>query len=246
MNVPAGAAGSRAPGSRTSFYSCLFLLLSASANGIAFAEVGATASIFTDDQFRGYSLSNGRPVAILGLDYDDPSGLYGGASGTGVLRPGGDPAMLGIQVDGGYATRLDSDTSLDVGVTHSSYSHYSGASSYTEVYAGILHSGLSSRISLSPHDFETGGWAAYGEVNGTINAAPKWSLDGHVGVLMPVGSRSAQGSYRPDFDWRIGVTRELGRLALHAAWSDGAPGRDYYGEMHHSRSALVLGATVAL
>lgn len=221
-------------------------MISAAASTGASAEVGATASIFSDDQFRGYSLSQGRPVAILDVDYDDPSGLYAGASATGMLRSGGDPAPLGFQVDGGYATRLSSGTSLDFGITHSSYSHYSSGSSYTEVYAGIVSGGLSSRISLSPHYFETGGWAAYGEVNGVIKAAPKWSLDGHLGVLMPLGRSSLAGSYRANFDWRIGVTHEIGRLAVHAAWSDGAPGRDYYGEQHHSRSALVVGASLAL
>lgn len=246
MNARAGADGLRALGSRTSVYSCLFLLSSAGANTVAFADVGATASIFTDDEFRGYSLSQGRPVAVVGLDYDDPSGLYAGASGNGVLRRGGDPGLLGIQVDAGYATRLGTETSLDVGVTHSSYSHYSSGRSYTEIYAGISRGGLSSRISLSPHYFKTGGAAAYSEVNGTIKAAAKWSLDGHFGVLMPIGNSSAQGNYRPDFDWRIGVTRELGRLAFHAAWSDGARGRDYYGDRYHSRSALVLGASMAL
>ena len=49
------------------------------------AELGATVSVFNDLQFRGYSLSDGRPVATLDFAYDDPSGFYAGASGTGVL-----------------------------------------------------------------------------------------------------------------------------------------------------------------
>ena len=232
--------------SRTKLARLSFFLLLAAASSAASADVGATASIFRDDQFRGYSLSQGQPVAILAFDYDDPSGLYAGASGTGVLRSGGDPAPLGFQVDGGYATHLGSGTSLDFGITHSSYSHYSSGSSYTEAYVGLARGGLSSRISVSPHYFETGGWAAYGEVNGVINAAAKWTLDGHVGVLLPLGSDSMPGTYRTNFDWRIGVTRELGRVGLHAAWTDGAPGRDYYHDRKHSRSALVLGASVAL
>ena len=41
-------------------------------------------------------------------------------------------------------------------------------------------------------------------------------------------------------------SRELGRLSLHAAWSDGAPGNDYYNGHAHSRSALVVGASWVL
>ena len=47
-------------------------------------------------------------------------------------------------------------------------------------------------------------------------------------------------------DWRIGVSHELGRVSLQAAWSDGSPGYDFYNQRHHGRSALVLGATLAL
>jgi uncharacterized protein (TIGR02001 family) len=162
-----------------------------------------------------------------------------------VLRSGGDPAPLGIQLTGGYAKRLQSGTTLDFGITHSSYSHYSSGgrgSSYTELYAGIAVGRVSSRISLSPHYFESGRWSAYAEVNGSISPARKWSIDGHVGVHVPLRTPSNE-RYRAEMDWRLGASRELGRLSLHAAWSDGTPGYDFYRGRRHSRSALVLGAT---
>jgi uncharacterized protein (TIGR02001 family) len=204
--------------------------------------------VFSDAQFRGYSLSDGRPVAILDFAYDDPSGFYGDVAGTGVLRSGGDPAPLGVQLTGGYAKRLKSGTTLDVGLTHSSYSHYSASGegkSYTEIYAGIARGALSSRIFLSPDYFATRHWTAYAEVNGSVRPARKWSIDGHVGVLVPLRTPSDE-RYRRDFDWRIGVSREFGRVSLRAAWSDGSPGYDFYSGRRHSRSALVFGATLAL
>lgn len=214
----------------------------------ASAEVGATASIFSDAQFRGYSLSGGRPVAVLDFAYDDPSGFYADLAGTGVLRRGGDPAPLSVQLTGGYAKRLKSGTTLDFGITHSAYSQYSERSrgtSYTELYAGIARGALSSRIFLSPHYFAGGHWTAYGEVNAIVSPARKWSIDGHVGMLVPL--RTPHGErYRRDFDWRIGVSREIRRVSLHAAWSDGVPGYDYDGQRRHGRSALVVGATWAL
>jgi uncharacterized protein (TIGR02001 family) len=201
--------------------------------------------VYSDLRFRGYSLSEGRPVGIFDFAYDDPSGFYAGTSVTGVLRSGGDPAPLGLQLTGGYARRLPSGATLDFGITHSAYSQHSSGergSSYTEIYAGIARGALSSRIYLSPHYFERGRWSAYGEVNGSVRPARKWSIDGHIGVHVPLRTPSNE-RYRAEFDWRIGVSRELGRLSLHAAWSDGSPGYDFYRERRHSRSSLVVGAT---
>jgi uncharacterized protein (TIGR02001 family) len=240
------AARSRAPGSRTSL--SLFVIVIAASAAPARAEEAATVSVFSDLRFRGYSLSEGRPVAILDFAYDDPSGLYADAAGTGVLRRGGVPAPLALQLTGGYAKRLRSATTLDFGVTHSTYASYSGrigGTSYTEVYAGIARGALSSRIFLSPNYLEGGGWAAYGEVNGSVSPLRHWSIDGHVGVHVPLQNRSRE-PYRAEFDSRIGVTRELGRISLHADWSTGGPGYDFYHGRRRGRDALVLGASLVL
>jgi len=211
------------------------------------AEIGATVSAFSDLRFRGYSLSEGRPVAILDLAYDDPSGFYADAAGTGVFRSGG-PSPLALQLTGGYAKRLRSGTTLDFGVTHSTYSSYSSAArgnEYTELYVGIARGALTSRIFLSPHYFEANRWSTYGEINASVRPAQRWTVDAHAGVQLPLHAPYGQ-SYRREVDWRLGVSRELGRLSVHAAWSAGAPGRDVYRGRGHSRSALVLGASFPL
>jgi uncharacterized protein (TIGR02001 family) len=187
-------------------------------------------------------------VGIFDFAYDDPSGFYADAAASGVLRSGGEPAPLGIQLSGGYARRLKSGTTIDFGMTHSSYSRYSAGQqgrSYTEVYAGIAHGALSSRIFLSPHYSVTGRWTAYGEVNGNLSPATDWTVNGHVGMLVPLRTPPGQ-SYEADFDWRVGVSRTFGRASLHASWSDGGPRRDRYGGRSHGRSAVVLGASLAL
>jgi uncharacterized protein (TIGR02001 family) len=211
--------------------------------------VGASVSLFSDARFRGYSLSEGRPVGIVDFAWDDASGFYAGASGTAVLRPKLSPAPLGLELDGGWAKRLASGTTVDVGIRHSSYSRYSSGergTSYTEIYAGFARGALSSRIFLSPDYFGRGIWTAYAELEGNVSLAPKWHADAHVGLLRPFRSAVPGRGYRSDVDWHVGLTRELGRLSLHVAWSDGAPGGDYYRDRLHSRSALVLGASMAL
>jgi uncharacterized protein (TIGR02001 family) len=244
VTAPAEGPVWRARGSLTSVAGVLLCLVSTPAA----AEIGATASVFSDDRFRGYSLSNGVPVAILDFAYDDPSGLYANVSGAGVLR-NGKPEPLALQLDGGYAKRLASGTTLDFGFTHSSYSYYSKGgprTSYTEVYAGIARGGLSSRIFVSPHYSERGLWTAYGEVNGTVSPARNWSLDGHVGMLVPLRSPDNGERYRTAYDWRAGVSRQLGRASLHLSWNKGVRGRNYYGNPSHSRHGIVLGASVVL
>lgn len=206
-----------------------------------------TTSLFSDDRFRGYSLSDSRPAAFLDFAYDDPSGVYFGGSGSGILRQGR-PEALGLEVNAGYAKSLNGETTVDVGITHSNYSRYSsteGGNSSTELYAGVARRGLSARIYLSPHYFEAGRWTAYSEVDDTLSPARDWTFNAHIGML--VGLRSPEGEhYRTNVDWSAGVTRSLGRLSLHATWSDGLPGDDYYGSRRRSRSALVVGASFAL
>ena len=248
MTARAVAAAQRARGSRTSFAYVALVVVGCASATPASAEIGLAASVFSDSRFRGYSLSEGRPVGTFDFAYDDASGFYAALSASGVLRRGGNPAPFALQGDAGYAKRLASGTTVDVGITHTTYSHYSSGergTSLSEIYAGVARGAVSSRLSMSPHYFERGRWTAYGEVNASVSPARNWSVDGHAGMLVTFRAPSTE-SYRPDFDWSVGVTRALGRVSLHASWSDGAPGHDFYNKHRHSRSALVLGASLAL
>ena len=246
MTARATARASRARGLRTSLTVIAAVIAGCAAP--ARAEVGATVSAFSDLRFRGYSLSDGRPVAIVDFAYDDRSGLYADAAATGLLRPRGGPGALSLQLTGGYARRLASGNTLDFGITHSTYSYSrraDRASSYTEIYAGIARGGFSSRLFLSPRDFEGRRWTAYGELNQTVSPARRLSIDGHVGLLLPLHS-AADESYRSEVDWRLGVSREVGRVSLRVAYSGGAFGHDSYPGRRHDRTALVLGASLIL
>jgi uncharacterized protein (TIGR02001 family) len=215
----------------------------------AAAQVGIAASIFSDDRFRGYSLSDDRPVAILDVSYDSPDGLYAAVSGSAVATRHDGIEPLGLQLNGGYATRLASGLTLDLGVVHSRYSHYSSrgpAKAYTEVYAGIAGKVVSGRLSVSPDYLNRRVWTAYGEVNTSVPAAPKFRLTGHIGFLVPLKSYQSNQAYRSEFDWRVGVARDFGRMTLSAAWAGVRRGRDIYQEATPRHSGLILGLTYAL
>jgi len=211
------------------------------------AQTSAAASIFSDDRFRGYTLSDGRPVGILDLYYDDPSGFYGTLSGKLVANDHEGLQPLGLILNAGYAKRLSSGLTIDAGVTHSDYSEYSdraAARSYTEAYAGLSNKFLTARIYASP-DYLKGG-TIYGELNAKAEIAPMLSLSGHAGLLVPLGGGGPGYTYRRELDWRIGIARQFGSVTLQAAWTGVSPGQNLYRYGYHRREALVFGVTYAL
>jgi uncharacterized protein (TIGR02001 family) len=210
------------------------------------AQTSAAVSVFSDNRFRGYSLSDGRPVGILDLSYDDPGGFYGALSGSIVASRGDGLRPLGLVLNAGYAKRLPSGLTIDGGITHSEYSTYSDRAadrSYTEVYAGISGRLLTGRIYISPDYLKHG--SVYGEINANVPIATKLRLSGHVGILVPL-QRTAYENYRPDLDWRVGLVRQFGPVSVQAAWTAVRPGHDLYQYRYHHRDALVLGLTYAL
>ena len=214
----------------------------------AAADVGASVSFFSEASFRGYSLSEGRPVGILNLSYDHPAGFYAATSGTAVFGSNDLVEPLSLQLNGGYARRLGSDAVLDLGIAHSSYSQYAskGSSSYTEVYAGVSRKAVSARISYAPHYFVHGASAFYGEVDANVSPMPKLNLNAHVGLLIPLDYSEEAEKPRNQHDWRIGVARQVGRMSLHAFLTGGGPDPDYYRGHNHNRTNLVLGLSYPL
>jgi uncharacterized protein (TIGR02001 family) len=216
----------------------------------AAAQVGTSVSIFSDDRFRGYSLSGGRPVGILDLSYDAPNGFYAALSGSLVVTRHDALQPLGLQLNGGYAKRLSSGLTIDVGAVHSNYSRYSGrnaSKSYTEVYAGLGGKVLSSRISVSPDYLKPGAWTVYGEVDANVSAGKKLRVTGHVGLLTPLERRGYSGeTLRPELDWRLGLARDLGPVTLSVAWTGISRNRDLDQEQSYGRQALIFGITCAL
>lgn len=214
----------------------------------AAADVGASVSFFSEASFRGYSLSEGRPVGILNLSYDHPAGFYAATSGTAVFGSSDLVEPLSLQLNGGYARRLGSDAVLDLGIAHSSYSQYAskGSSSYTEVYAGLSRKAVSARISYAPHYFVHGASAFYGEVDANVSPMPKLNLNAHVGLLIPLDYSEEAEKPRNQHDWRIGVARQVGRMSLHAFLTGGGPDPDYYRGHNHNRTNLVLGLSYPL
>lgn len=221
--------------------------LSVSVPSAAHAQVGAIVSVYNDDRFRGVSFSDGRPVGILDLSYDAPHGLYGAVSGRVVATRHEGVKALGYSVDGGYARRLRSGLSVDLGIVHSHYSHYSGllsGRSYTEAYAGIAGKLVGGRLSISPDYLGSSHWTAHGEIDGHLNLSRQTLVEGELGVLTSIGG-AYRRSGRAEFDARLGVAQRAGPLTLHAALTTRSRANSYQGATH-GRTAVVVGLSLAL
>ena len=209
------------------------------------AQVGAAVSLFSDYRFRGFSLSDDRPVAILDVSYDAPSGLYAAASGSVVTARSEGLRMLGLQVNGGYARQLRSGLTIDLGAVRSRYSSYSGlgsSRSYTELYAGVRGKVVSSRLSVSPDYFDSGA-SLYGEITGQFRPARNLEVQASLGALAPLGRAHDHGLAT---DGRIGLEWRSGRVSLHGAVTTRRGSPSFYSVGHSHRTAVVFGASFAL
>jgi uncharacterized protein (TIGR02001 family) len=204
--------------------------------------------LFSEASFRGYSLSEGHPVAILGLSYDHASGAYAAASGTAVLGAEDIVEPLSLQLNAGYAKALPSNIVVDLGVTHSTYSRYASraSSDYTEIYAGVSRKAVSARVSYAPHYFVDGYRTLYGELDAHFSPMSKLNLSAHFGMLVPLAYPEELEKPRTQRDWRIGASRQTGRISIHAFLTGGGPGRDYYRDRYHNRTRLVFGVSYPL
>ena len=208
------------------------------------AQLAGSVGLDSDYRLRGYSLTNHHPALSGQLSYDDPSGGY--ASLSGLTEIGHDTRFLGVIANAGYAKRISRHVTLDAGVLRSQIrAAVPGAAGfkYTEVYAGAYVGPVTGRIYYSP-DYRTRSQSTlYGELEAGFEPVPKWRLSGHVGLLTYLNSSILYRAGDSDRDWRVSVSRQLGRLELHAALSKGGPDI-YYGYRLHRKAALVVGGSV--
>jgi uncharacterized protein (TIGR02001 family) len=206
----------------------------------ASAQVAGGLTLQNDYRSRGYSLSGTKTVAVADISYDHASGVYLNGSVIGGHDARNDLAVLGVIENVGYARRISSRLTLDGGVVHSEYFERYGPNStgrYTEAYVGLATRDLSARIGYSPDYFQHGAKTLYSELNGGLDTIASLRLNAHLGYLscldMPDGRRCS-GHY----DWRLGVSRQIRKLELHAAVSGVQPGGRFRPD-----PALVFGAS---
>jgi uncharacterized protein (TIGR02001 family) len=202
-----------------------------------------TATIVTDDRFRGRSVSEGQPTASLDAAFDAANGIYGGVALTGVATRHDGPQFLEAQQYLGYVRRLNAGPSLDFGVTHSNYTEYwggYGGTQYTELYAGVITPRFASHLYYSPNYFGQGAATLYGEVDTAVRPARDWRLSAHAGLLTYLSGARAPDLHATQYDWRIGLATAIKALEVELSWSGAGPDPEYYSGAAHGRSGVAL------
>ena len=182
------------------------------------AQVSGVFGLVSDYRLRGVSLTDGRAVATLGLNYDHPSGVYAGGGVIAHDPSGHSPRLLGYQAYAGVAGRFADGPNWDVGVSRvdmGPYFEQRYSLEYTQAYVGLSQGGLSARLSLAENYPQRNGTTAYAELNGALRPADRWRLTGHVGALAQLGGSRGE---RTRYDLAVGVVRELPRSEAYLSW----------------------------
>ena len=199
----------------------------------------------SDYVVRGASVTQNRPTAGLDLSYDFPSGVYLSGSTLGAVPAHGDLGFVGLIGDIGYAKRLNLDLSIDGGVTRTEYIYvgqYGYSRGYTEIYGGLSSRHLSGRLYFSPDYYRSGARTLYGELSGNIGFVAGIRLNAHLGALEYLEQPAGLPPARPQYDWLVGASRQLGAFDLRLAVSGGGPSQPFLYYQPHAKTQVVVGA----
>jgi uncharacterized protein (TIGR02001 family) len=200
----------------------------------------------SDYRLRGYSATDDHAALSAQLTYDHSSGLYFNLSALTEIGPD-HPRFLGGIGNVGYAKRLNSNVTLDVGVLRSQIraARRGGPGfDYTEVYAGAYVGRVTGRVYYSPDYRFDGMSTVYGELETGFEPKENWRVSGRVGMLVYLKSAGFYEAGETHQDWRISVSRQIGKFEVHSALSGGGPS-EYYGYRVHKKTALTVGASVS-
>lgn len=207
----------------------------------ASAQVNLEAGLTTDYRLRGYSLSRREPAASLSVGYDDTSGVFGEVTGVAVHVPGGGLGLMGGYATLGYAQRVGSDLSAEIGLLRAQYtpdSSFRRATGYTELFAGVSGRSVALRAAFSPDYLWDRTMTLY--VSGDVFKRPAqhWRISGHVGALAFVRNGPPAPVSRVQYDWAAQVQREFGRAEFGLALSGGGPDLEYFDGSPHTKTAV--------
>lgn len=209
------------------------------------AQIAASVTVSSDVRFRGRSLTDGDPAVTGDLAYDDPSGIYVAANATAAFSGTG-TELVNVQENFGFAHRLGSGPTVDLGVVRSDYTEAYGGrgkAHYTEVYAGLRTNRLAAYLRYSPDYFRPGVVTLYGEIEAVIEPAQHWRLNAHAGALVQLAGARPAGDSRVGYDWKIGLAPEAGAFEFQLALSGGGPDPDYRGGRPRNRTAVTASLT---
>ncbi len=190
---------------------------------MARAGIGAEISIANDYRYRGVSLTDGRPTALVGLDLDARSGLY--ASGLAAIAPDPNDRLVASaeRVVGGLARPIGAGTTLDGGLAVTTVRAPSSGAVHAapEVYLGLRRGGLALYASYSPDYFARGAQTLYVETSASYRLSERLRLFARAGLLSQVAGEPYSAGVRADFG--VGAATHLAGFGLRAEVTSVSP-----------------------
>jgi len=214
------------------------------ASGAAHAQFGVSVGVESDYRFRGVSLSDGQPDLRLSVAWDHASGVFAGASATGVEFTRGRHTVQWLGYVG-VVKRVTPELSAEVGVTGSTFSGDTRYD-YSEAFIGLSGERWSLRAYYAPDYFGFRQATAYVELDANAAFMPRWRVFGHVGALAAVSGPTDDGRNRVRTDARIGLGFNASpSVDVQLAWVTATRGGPYVVDYGTRRSTWVLGATAS-
>jgi uncharacterized protein (TIGR02001 family) len=213
--------------------------------GAGEAQIAGNAALVSDYRYRGFSLSEGKPALSASVTLDHPGGAYLEVTGVAAATHHDGLQALGYQAYAGYAHRMESGVTWDVGVSHSDLTEYFQPRyrlAYSELYAGLAGRDLSAHLYYSPNYLGERAETVYASLDGARRLDETWRLFGHLGALAPVQKKVGSEVNRTQFDLSAGLAARIRDYEFRASWTRIGPSVDYPANHRQSRDALVLSA----
>lgn len=187
----------------------------------------ANVSVATDYRYRGLMQTNRRPAIQGGFDYSHASGFYLGNWNSNISWLGDSNAEVSAPIEmdfcGGYKGMIGTDWSYDIGVLQYFYpgDYPAGYTRpYTsDVYAGLGYGPMTLKYSYAPTN-----------LFGFAGSKHSWYIDLSANLPLDVwgltlnthvGYQKVQVANASYVDWKIGLTKGLGKgFALAVAYID--------------------------
>src|SRR5262245_3154856 len=152
--VSRGPCAARPEGRRALFalprlrhYSVAFaIVLAALAANSARADLSGHVAAVSDYRFRGVSQSDGDPAIQGSVAYDHSSGLFAGLFASTVNFSGNFQANFETFVQAGFARRMSTDFSWEIGIGHYAFMDATSDWNYSEPFFGVTWRDVNVRV----------------------------------------------------------------------------------------------------
>lgn len=188
-------------------------------SAMAQVELSGSVALQSEYRYRGQSPGNSGAVPQLTLNLDSASGWYLGGFASAVTI--GEQTGYKLQGYAGFAQRLRSGWSWELGCSHTAYTQLH-TNDFHECYGGLSGERFSGRLYYAPRYLGYPAQTVYAEANFFYPLHPSVNLIAHAGLLRNLSKGVWPGIPATSrYDARLGISVPLGDWTLQLAREQG-------------------------